>query len=188
MLFRSTTALPIAPQPGYSRAMAVLDLMFKRWPFVALFVSAAMLAVAHAFQAFGFAPCHLCLKEREVYWVAIAISAIAIAAEMTRYRAPAPRIASLLLAIVFGYGTYLAAFHAGAEWKWWPAPETCASTGKATMAGVMALLHGVGAKVPACDQAAWVFLGLSMAGWNCLISAGLVGLSLTAAARKGTAR
>jgi len=41
---------------------------------------------------------------------------------------------------------------------------------------------------PACDQAPWVFLGLSMAGWNCLISAGLVGLSLTAAARKEPAR
>ena len=145
--------------------------------------------MAHAFQAFGFAPCHLCLKEREVYWVAIAISAIAIAAEMTRYRAPAPRIASLLLAIVFGYGTYLAAFHAGAEWKWWPAPVTCSSAGPVNLAQLKALLAGAKTmQGPACDQAPWVFLGLSMAGWNCLISAGLVGLSLTAAARKGTAR
>ena len=169
--------------------MAVLDLMFKRWPFVALFVSAAMLAVAHAFQAFGFAPCHLCLKEREVYWIAIGISAIAIAAELTRYRAPAPRIASLLLACVFAYGTYLAAFHAGAEWKWWPAPVTCSSTGPVNLAQLKALLAGAKTmQGPACDQAPWVFLGLSMAGWNCLISAGLVGLSLTAAARKGDAR
>ena len=94
--------------------MALLDLMFKRWPFVALFVSADMLAAAHAFEAFGFAPCHLCLKEREVYWIAIGISAVAIAAELTRFRAPAPRIASLVLACIFAYGTYLAAFHAGA--------------------------------------------------------------------------
>jgi disulfide bond formation protein DsbB len=169
--------------------MAVLDLMFKRWPFVALFVSAAMLAVAHAFQAFGFAPCHLCLKEREVYWVASGISVIAIAAEMTRYRAPAPRIASLILACVFGYGTYLAAFHAGAEWKWWPAPVTCSSAGPVNLAQLKALLAGAKTmQGPACDQAPWVFLGLSMAGWNCLISAGLVGLSLTAAARKEPAR
>ena len=169
--------------------MALLDLMFKRWPFVALFVSAAMLAVAHAFQAFGFAPCHLCLKEREVYWVASGISAIAIAAELTRYRAPAPRIASLLLAVVFAYGTYLAAFHAGAEWKWWPAPVTCSSAGPVNMAQLKALLAGAKTlQGPACDQAPWVFLGLSMAGWNCLISAALVGLSLTAAARKETAR
>ena len=169
--------------------MAVLDLMFKRWPFVALFVSAAMLAVAHAFQAFGFAPCHLCLQEREVYWIAIGISVIASAAELTRYRAPAPRIASLLLACVFGYGTYLAAFHAGAEWKWWPAPVTCSSTGPVNLAQLKALLAGAKTlQGPACDQAPWVFLGLSMAGWNCLISAALVGLSLTAAARKEPAR
>ena len=169
--------------------MAVLDLMFKRWPFVALFVSAAMLAVAHAFQAFGFAPCHLCLKEREVYWIAIGISVVAIAAELTRYRAPAPRIASLLLACVFAYGTYLAAFHAGAEWKWWPAPVTCSSTGPVNIAQLKALISGAKtAGGPACDQAPWVFLGLSMAGWNCLISAALVGLSLTAAARKAPAR
>ena len=169
--------------------MAVLDLMFKRWPFVALFVSAAMLAVAHAFQAFGFAPCHLCLQEREVYWIAIGISVIAIAAELTRYRAPAPRIASLILACVFGYGTYLAAFHAGAEWKWWPAPVTCSSAGPVNLAQLKALLAGAKTmQGPACDQAPWVFLGLSMAGWNCLISAALVGLSLTAAARKAPAR
>ena len=166
--------------------MALLDLMFKRWPLVALFVSAAMLAVAHAFQAFGFAPCHLCLKEREVYWVAIGICVAAIAAGLTRYRAPAPRIASLILACVFAYGTYLSAFHAGAEWKWWPAPVTCSSTGPVNLAQLKALLAGTKTTPgPACDQAPWVFLGLSMAGWNCLISAALTGLSLTAAARKG---
>jgi disulfide bond formation protein DsbB len=166
--------------------MAVLDTLFKRWPYVALVVSAAMLAIAHAFQTFGhLAPCHLCLKEREVYWAAMAVSALAIAVELIRVRAPTPRIASLILALVFGYGTYLAAFHAGAEWKWWPAPEGCSSTGPVSMAALKALLSGSGAQAPVCDQAPWVFLGLSMAGWNCLISAGLVGLSLTAAARKG---
>ena len=165
--------------------MAVLDTLFKRWPYVAFVISAAMLAIAHAFQTFGhLEPCHLCLKEREVYWAAMAVSALAIAAELTRVRAPAPRIGSLVLAAVFAYGTYLAAFHAGAEWKWWPAPEGCSSTGPVNMAALKALLEGTGAKTPACDQAPWVFLGLSMAGWNCLISAGLVGLSLTAAARK----
>jgi disulfide bond formation protein DsbB len=166
--------------------MAFLDTLFKRWPYVALVVSAAMLAVAHAFQSFGgLEPCHLCLKEREVYWAAMAVSALAIAAGLTRFRAPAPRLASLALALVFAYGTGLAAFHAGAEWKWWPAPEGCSSTGPVAMAALKALLAGAGAKAPACDQAPWVFLGLSMAGWNCLISAGLTGLSLTAAARRG---
>jgi len=97
------------------------------------------------------------------------------------------RIGCALLALVFGYGVYLAGFHAGAEWRWWPAPVTCASTGPGNISALKALLAGGGAHQPACDQAPWVFLGLSMAGWNCLISVGLVIVSALAALRKGAA-
>jgi len=164
--------------------MVALDRLFKNWPILAFVISAGMLAVAHGFQTFGgLAPCHLCLKQREVYWVAMGVSAVAVAAGFTRVGAPAPRIASLVLAVVFAYGAYLAAFHAGAEWKWWPAPATCSSTGAVTAADLQALLSGSARRTPACDQAPWRLLGLSMAGWNCLVSVALVGLSLTAAAR-----
>jgi disulfide bond formation protein DsbB len=168
--------------------MAALDRLFRHWPVWAFVISAAALAIAHAFQTFGgLAPCHLCLKQREVYWAALAISAVAVLAGLTRrFGAHTPRIASLILAAVFAYGVYLAAFHAGAEWHWWPAPAACASTGAVSAADLQALLSGVAKKAPACDQAPWRFLGLSMAGWNCLLSAALVGLSLTAAARKPT--
>ena len=166
--------------------MLALDRLFKHWPIAAFVISAGMLAVAHSFQTFGhLAPCHLCLKQREVYWAALGVSAVAVLASFTRIGAPAPRIASLILAAVFAYGAYLAAFHAGAEWHWWPAPATCSSTGAVSAAALQALLSGSAAKAPACDQAPWVFLGLSMAGWNCLASVALVGLSLTAAARPG---
>ena len=166
--------------------MNLLDPVLKRWPIFALAISAAMLAIAHGFETFGhLAPCHLCLKQREVYWAAMAVAAVAALAGLTRFRAPAPRIASLVLLLVFAYGAYLAAFHAGAEWKWWPAPETCASThAKVSLSDLKALIGGAAAHPPACDQAAWVFLGLSMAGWNFLASVGLVGLSLAAALRK----
>ena len=168
--------------------MAALDRLFKHWPIAAFVISAGTLTVAHSFQTFGgLAPCHLCLKQREVYWVAMGISAIAVLAGFTRVGAPAPRIASLLLALTFAYGAYLAAFHAGAEWKWWPAPATCSSSGAVTAADLQALLSGAAKKAPACDQAPWRFLWLSMAGWNCLVSVALVGLSLTAAARPASA-
>jgi len=167
--------------------MTALDQALKRWPIFALAISAAMLAIAHAFQTFGhMAPCHLCLKEREVYWAAMAISAVAIVAGLTPLKGMGTRIGCAVLVLAFGYGAYLAGFHAGAEWKWWPAPETCSSTGPVGMSALKALLAGGGAHQPACDQAAWVFLGLSMAGWNCLISVGLTLVSLAAALRKGT--
>jgi disulfide bond formation protein DsbB len=48
---------------------------------------------------------------------------------------------------------------------------------KASFAGVLALMRGKAAAMPACDQAAWVFLGLSMAGWNFIASVILIVLS-----------
>jgi disulfide bond formation protein DsbB len=168
--------------------MSALDPVLRRWPIFALAISAAMLAIAHGFQSFGhLAPCHLCLKQREVYWVAMAVSAAAIVAGLTPMRAAGTRIGCAVLVLVFGYGVYLAGFHAGAEWRWWKAPVTCASSGPVNIAALKALLAGGGAHQPACDQAPWVFLGLSMAGWNCLISVGLVVVSALAALRKGAA-
>jgi disulfide bond formation protein DsbB len=168
--------------------MSALDPVMRRWPILAFVISAAMLAIAHAFQTFGhLPPCHLCLKQREVYWIAMAISAVAILAGLTPLRASGTRFGCAVLALVFAYGAYLAGFHAGAEWKWWPAPVTCASTGAVSLSALKALLAGSGAHQPACDQAPWVFLGLSMAGWNFLISVGLVAASVAAALRKGDA-
>jgi disulfide bond formation protein DsbB len=166
--------------------MRAFDLVLRQWPIFALVISAAMLAIAHSFQTFGhLAPCHLCLKQREAYWAAMAVSALAIVAGLTPMRSAGTRIGCAILVLAFGYGAYLAGFHAGAEWHWWKAPVTCASTGPVNLSALKALLAGGGAHQPACDQAPWVLLGLSMAGWNFLASLGLVGASLLAALRKG---
>jgi disulfide bond formation protein DsbB len=169
--------------------MTAAAYVLRRWPLAALAISAAMLGVAHAFQTFGgLAPCHLCLEQREVYWWAMGVAAVAVAASWIRPYAHTPRIASLVLAGVFAWGTYLAVFHAGAEWKWWAAPETCASTGPVTSAQLKALLAGAPAHAPKCDVAPWRLLGLSMAGWNAVASAGLVLISLAAAIIKEPAK
>jgi disulfide bond formation protein DsbB len=169
--------------------MTAISFVLRRWPLFALVISAAMLGAAHAFESFGgLAPCHLCLKQREVYWWAMAVAAVAVAASLIRAYAPTPRIASLVLAGIFAYGTYLAVFHAGAEWHFWSAPVTCSSTGPVSASSLQALLAGGGAHQPACDVAPGRVLWLSMAGWNAVISVGLVALSLVAAARKEPAK
>jgi disulfide bond formation protein DsbB len=167
--------------------MSLLDALLRRWPLAAFVVSALVLAIAHAFETFGgLRPCHMCLQQREVYWTALGISALALAASATRVGRRAPRIASLLLAIIFAYGAYLAGYQAGAEWKWWSEPATCEAAGGVSYAQLQALLAGARSIAPSCDKAAWVFLGLSMAGWNFLISLVLVVLSLAAALRQET--
>ena len=162
------------------------DLFLARWPLVALIASALMLAAAHAFETFGgLAPCALCLRQREVYWAAIAVAAAAlILGRFREGRSLAPWGAGLLAA-VFLLGAGVAAFHAGVEWHWWPGPTTCTGGGaSASAADLMAALNGQEVRPPSCDRAAWVFAGLSMAGWNAIVSLLLAIGSIAAALRK----
>ena len=56
----------------------VYRLLTRWWTAFALAASLAMLGAAHAFERFGgLAPCNLCLKQREVFWGAVAISLVA---------------------------------------------------------------------------------------------------------------
>jgi disulfide bond formation protein DsbB len=156
--------------------------VLDRWPLVALLASAAMLAIAHAFETFGhLPPCNLCLKQREVYWVAGTVALIALALGRTPIRARIWGPPNALLGFIFLFGAGIAFYHAGVEWQWWPGPQSCTATsGGATSAGMEALLRGEKINPPACDKVLWSFLGLSMAGWNCLISAKLSFLSFWA--------
>jgi disulfide bond formation protein DsbB len=169
-----------APISRHIEAMtAVFDLLLRRWPLLALAASAAMLAAAHAFQTFGgFAPCTLCLRQREVYWLAFCVAGAAAVISRTRVGPVAAPWIGAALTLIFLTGAYIAAYHAGAEWKWWPGPTTCSASGAAASAADLSrLLAGGRIRPPSCDVAAWRMLGLSMAGWNVLVSLALAGLS-----------
>ena len=164
---------------------ALLKPFLERWRLTALVASLAMLATAHAFETFGgLAPCALCLRAREVYWVAAGLALAGMLVTRMRAGARWRWVFDAALAAVFAFGVGLAVYHSGVEWKWWPGPTACSGGGGSVSAGQMADLLG-GAKIapPACDKAAWVFLGLSMAAWNGLISAGLTLLWGVAATR-----
>lgn len=156
----------------------MLTLLARRWLTLALLISAAMLVAAHAFETFGgMAPCHLCLQQRAVYWVAIGVSAVGLAAA----RIPRARPSIIgLLGLVFLVGAAIAIRHAGAEVHWWPAPEGCSGVHAATAADLQRILRGESMTTPRCDQAAWRMLGVSMAGWNALASLALAAISAMA--------
>ena len=161
--------------------MTAISYVLSRWPLAALAISAAMLAAAHAFQTFGgLAPCHLCLKQREVYWAALAIAGVGAVLRFTPLRVG--RLVCAVLAVAFLCGAALAVYHAGAEWKFWPGPASCSGgLGSVDAADLTRLLQGAAMRPPSCDKAAWVFLGLSMAGWNALFSLGLASASALSA-------
>jgi disulfide bond formation protein DsbB len=171
--------------------VARLRPLLDRWPLAALIASAAMLGIAHAFERFGgLAPCTLCLRQREVYWVAGAVAAASLLILRLTPARPWRVLANGLLAAVFAVGVGVAAYHAGAEWGFWPGPSTCSASGAGSVSAdeLARLMRGETVKPPACDKAAWVFAGLSMAGWNALISAGLAALSLAAARTEASRR
>ena len=108
---------------------ALIATILRHWPALAFVTSAAMLAIAHAFETFGhLAPCELCLYERQVYWVALPVAALAfIASQGVSPKVFTPWIGAAL-ALIFLTGAGIAIYHAGAEWKFWPGPSTCSGT------------------------------------------------------------
>jgi disulfide bond formation protein DsbB len=134
--------------------------------YLILAVSAATIAGAFAFQFAGYDPCHLCLMERWAYYAAIALSLILLISKS------GTRQGLYLLALIMLASAIFGIYHAGVEWKWWPGPSTC--TGGSTLTGLPDLTK----PVVMCDEAAFRILGLSLAGWNAVISFALAAVSL----------
>lgn len=169
--------------------VTLLRPFLDRWRLCAVIASASLLAIAHAFETFGgLAPCLLCLKQREVYWTILAVGLAFMILVRTpggpRWRQATCWVLALGFAVVCGVAIY----HAGAEWKFWPGPQACSGAAKVTAADMAAFLNGAKVKPPSCETPAWVFLGLSMAGWNAVIAFGLTGLSVLAALRERSKR
>lgn len=147
-------------------------------------VSAAMLAGAHLFERVGgLVPCILCLDQREAHWTGLAVAlAGLIAARVFKSKLGATAAVGAA-ALVYAVSAGLAFYHTGVEYGYWPGPAICSGT-----AGLDAInLEDLGASLneptdaPSCEDVQWRFLGVSMAGYNMLASAGLFALTLLAA-------
>jgi disulfide bond formation protein DsbB len=156
-----------------------------RSAFAVAFGMFATLAGAWYFQyQLGYEPCPLCLQQRIPYYFAVplglAISALAL------YGAPKTllRYGLYLLALVLLVSVALGVYHAGVEWKFWRGPTTCAGGTPASVpvGNLLDALKNPPRFVP-CDEAAWRFLGISLAGYNALISGAMAALSFAAARR-----
>jgi disulfide bond formation protein DsbB len=84
----------------------------------------------------------------------------------------------LVIAAAMIWNTGLAAYHAGIEWKFWPGPQDCSGpiSNLGTTQDLMKQLDNI--SLVRCDDAAWRLLGLSLAGWDVLVSLGLAVVAL----------
>jgi disulfide bond formation protein DsbB len=137
--------------------------------------SAGLLGGAFAFQYLGgLAPCQLCLYQRWPHGAAILIGLLVLA---TGWRGIAWAGALAALATA-GIGI----FHVGVEQLWWEGLATCTVNTMEGLSGSDLLSTDITVGAPAaCDKIAWSMLGISMPGWNVILSLGLAGFWVLAA-------
>ena len=134
-------------------------------------IAAATLAGAWFFQlVLDIRPCPLCLEQRYAYYLVVPLGALtALAAAKNASRAVLVIGLAIVAAATLG-NAGLATYHAGVEWHLWQGPTDCTGEiGNLGSAGnLLERLDTV--KVIRCDEVQWKFLGLSLAGYNVLIS------------------
>lgn len=156
-----------------------MSLTAKHAPWLALLISGGLLVGAWTFQyGFGYPPCTMCYWQRHAHKIVLGIAAIAMALQLGGK--PMPKLFNTLLALAFLGSVAMAFWHVGVEYKWWEGPKTCAAGGGLDGFDANDPLGGLDKKIkgPACTEALWHFLGLSMAAWNAVISLCGAGLML----------
>lgn len=130
---------------------------------VALAVPLALLGGAYGFQYIGgLVPCEMCWWQRYAHFAALGLAVAALVLPVKRLLVA---LSGLALAAAAGIGGY----HAGVEYGWWKGLTECTTTvsfsnGGDPLAAIMA------APVIRCDVVQWKLMGISMAGFDFLIS------------------
>ena len=153
-----------------------------RWGALALLTAAAAILGALAFEHIGgYKPCPLCLQQRWAYYAGIPVLFAALTLHSMEWRQTAARLV-LAVAVAFLANAGLGVYHAGAEWKFWPGPDTCSGAPAALGTSAGGLLDRLKTTVVIrCDEASLRVAGLSFAGWNVLVCLFVMLASLKAA-------
>lgn len=138
--------------------------------------SAALLLGAYAFQHIGgMPPCKLCLWQRWPHGTAVLIGA----AILFTGEAKIAWLGVLAALSTSGIGFY----HVGVEQGWWEGPTTCTASGVTNLSAQELMDQILAAPLVRCDDIAWQMAGISMAGWNAILSLGLALIWIKAARR-----
>ncbi len=119
----------------------------------------------------GLVPCELCLEQRQPYYWGLPILA-AVLVLWNRLPLPVWYIAMAIVTALFVWSTYMGVFHAGVEWGFWPGPTACTGVGEGFSFDSLSNLNDV--HIVGCDVVQFRFLGISLAGYNALVSLAIV--------------
>ena len=129
---------------------------------LALGVPALLLAGAYVSQyGFGLYPCEMCWYQRYPHFAALALAVISFAAR------PKPLWIGLAALAILASGL-IGVFHSGVEYHWWQGVTACTTTVDASDGDALTAI--MNAPLVRCDVAQWTLAGISLAGFNALIS------------------
>ena len=125
--------------------------------------SLSLLVGAYAFEFLGgLKPCKICLWQRWPHLGAIIIGLLVLLSKSVLLM----RIACIVVLV----GAGIAFFHMGVEFNWWEGPSTCTSGSITNLTSAELMKKILEAPITRCDDIPWSFVGLSMAGWNGILS------------------
>ena len=159
-----------------------------RFGALALLLAAGSILGALAFEHLGgLAPCELCLQQRYAYYLGVPLLFLALVG-LSAGQPRAAAVLFVLVALAFLANAALGVYHAGVEWQFWAGPAACSGSQALTSNAGNMLEALQQTNVVRCDQAAWRLAGLSLAGWNVVVSLLVVLLSIRATTEALNAR
>ena len=122
----------------------------------------------------GYPPCPLCLDQRKAFYVAVPLAALLVLGASYGASRKVLLLGFAAIAVAMLWNTGLSAYHAGVEWKFWPGPTDCSGPINpiGTTTDLMKSLQNI--RIVRCDEAAWRLFGVSLAGYDVIVSFVLV--------------
>jgi disulfide bond formation protein DsbB len=140
-------------------------LNFSSARLLAVLLPAALIGGAYFSQYFGgMYPCEMCWWQRYPHFVAVPIALLAFPLK----NPGAQRVCSALAALAIFTSGLIGGFHAGVEYQWWEGFTAC--TSNISGSGEDFLKSIMNAPLTRCDVAPWTMAGISLAGYNFLLS------------------
>ena len=116
------------------------------------------------------APCPLCLEQRYAFYFSVPLAFLLLLGVNHGASSKVLTAGFVVIAVVMLWNTGLAAYHAGVEWKFWPGPNDC--SGPVDKFGSTRDLLNQLQRISLvrCDEAAWRLFGISLPGYDALVS------------------
>lgn len=133
----------------------------RRAQWLALLLPAALLGGAYISElGFGLFPCEMCWWQRYPHFTALAFAIIGFVAPPKRLWVGLAALSVIISGLIGG-------FHAGVEYGWWEGITGCAVVTDTSGDAIEAIMN---APLVRCDEAPWSLFGISLAGWNFIVS------------------